>query len=153
MTRPYAFTAQRKGDWEAALAAWIAECEGKPHAYGEHDCLLFPSGAALAMTGEDPAAEVRGRYCTKAGAARALLADGEAKGHTGTLEAAIDARFEAVPTSFARRGDWALHEGAIGVVVGRFALFVGAAIDDAGELERACWVRVPRAAWEKAWSV
>ena len=143
----------RRGDWEQALAEFLASCEGRAHVYGEHDCLLFAAGAALAITGEDPAEAIRGTYRSQASSIRALQADGARLGHDGTLEGAIDARLPQVPVGFARRGDWALHEGSVGVVAGRYALFVGARIGDGDQPETACLVRVPRAAWEKAWSI
>lgn len=136
----------RRGDWEQAFAAYLAGCEGRPYAWGEHDCLLFAAGAAIAITGEDPAAHVRGRYRSKRGALRVL----RELGH-GSLEAAIDARYPETPIGFARRGDWALYETAVGVVVGRIALFVGG-IEDGGD-EQPRLIRVPRHEWQKAWSV
>jgi hypothetical protein len=57
----------RVGDWERSLAAFIARCEGREHAYGQHDCLMFAGGAAEAITGIDPAASFRGSYSTHAG--------------------------------------------------------------------------------------
>lgn len=137
----------RRSDWERALAAYIAECETRPYAWGEHDCALFAAGAVLAMTGDDPVPEFRGRYTTAAGSARALKRFG-----AGTLEATLDAKFEQRPIAFARRGDLAFHDGSVGVVMGPFALFVGGIVDEA-EHEQAGLIRVPRADWQKAWSV
>lgn len=141
----------RIGDWEQALAAYLSECERKPHVYGEHDCLLFSAGGELAMTGADPAAEIRGQYRSQAGAARLLRERGFA-----SLEAAVDAHKSEVPIGFARRGDWALHEGSVGIVAGRFALFVGELqpeSEGASEPPIARLIRVPRAEWQRAWSV
>lgn len=132
----------RRGDWEAALAHYLAQCEGKPYAYGSHDCALFAAGAVMAMTGTDIAAEFRGKYRSQAGSVRALRTIG-----AGTLEATIDAKLEPVAVGFAQRGDLVLHEGAVGVSAGRFAVFVGD-MDEAPKL-----IRVPRAAWQKAWRV
>jgi hypothetical protein len=132
----------RRGDWEQALASYLIECEGRPYAWGEHDCALFAAGAALAMTGVDPAAAFRGRYHSKRTAMAALRSIG-----AGTLKTTIDAIYAPIGIGFAQRGDWALHEGAVGVVAGAFALFVGD-VDDLPGL-----IRVPRAAWRKAWRV
>jgi len=148
---PAAFSAPRAGDWEAALGAFLAACEGRPYAWGEHDCALFAAGAVQAMTGADPAAAFRGRYRSKRGAAKALRELG-----AGTLEATIDGLFETITPAFAQRGDLVLHEGAVGVSAGRFALFVGDALQGAeggADVAVAGLVRVPRAAWEKAWRV
>lgn len=142
MARQGSFGKLRTGDWERALSAYLAECEGRPYAYGEHDCGLFAAGAVLAMTGSDPAEPFRGRYCSKWSAAEALRDHG-----AGTLEATLDGLFPEVPIGFARRGDLAWHEGSVGVVYGAVALFVGD-VDGAARL-----IKVPRAAWEKAWAV
>lgn len=132
----------RQGDWEQALGSYIADCETRGYAWGEHDCAMFAAGAVLVMTGTDPVPDFRGRYSTKQGAAKALCRYGN-----GTLEATLDARFDARSIGFARRGDLAFHDGSVGVVMGPFAMFTGE-IDGAPGL-----IRVPRAAWEKAWAV
>lgn len=141
------FAGTRTGDWERALAAYIAACEAKPYAWGEHDCAMFAAGAVLAMTGIDPVPEFRGRYRTAAGSVRALRRHG-----AGTLLQTMDAKFERVGIGFARRGDLAWLDGSVGVVAGPFALFVGAIVDDA-EQEQAGLIRAPRAAWQAAWRV
>lgn len=133
---------QRRGDWEAALSDWLIACAHRPYVFGEHDCGLFSAGAVLAMTGADPAEPFRGRYNSK-WSAEDLLAD---LGHD-SLESYLDSLFPQVPAGRAQRGDLAWHDGAVGVVAGSFALFVGQ-IDDAPGL-----VRVPRAMWAKAWAV
>lgn len=130
----------RRADWEPALAAYVSATERDPHAYGVHDCALDAADAVRAMTGIDYAAEFRGRYRSAAGAVRALRDRGR-----GSLEATLDAKFQPVAIGFARRGDLALHEGAIGIVMGPFALFL---VEGAAER-----VRVPRGLWEKAWAV
>ncbi len=134
-------TINRKGDWEAALAQYIAGCRDLPFRWGEHDCFLFVSGAVLAMTGFDPAVPYRGKYRSFSGSLR-LLRNGPA-----TLEALIDGLFPRIEPAFARRGDIAWCQGSVGVVLGPFAAFVGEAGGTAGLL------RVPRTDWEGAWSV
>jgi len=148
---PPAFGARRAGDWEAALSAFLSACEGLHYVWGEHDCALFAAGAVQAMTGADPAAAFRGRYRSKRTAAKALREIG-----AGTLETTIDGLFETIAPAFAQRGDLVLHEGAVGVSAGRFALFVGDALqrgEGDANVAVAGLVRVPRAAWEKAWRV
>lgn len=132
----------RIGDWEQALSAYLAECEGRAYGYGEHDCALFAAGAVAAITGVDPAATYRGRYCSRWSGDELLDAEGHA-----SLESLIASLFEEISAGFAQRGDLAWHEGSVGVVAGRFALFVGE-VDGAARL-----IRVPRAAWQKAWRV
>lgn len=132
----------RLPDWETRLNNYVVECGGRPFVWGEFDCAMFAAGAVIAMTGDDPLAEFRGRYSTGPGSIRALKRYG-----AGTLEATFDTKFAACPISFARRGDLAFHEGSLGVVMGPFALFVGAVGDVDG------LIRFPRASWERAWTV
>ncbi len=134
-------TFSRKGDWEAALAEYVAARRDWPFAWGEHDCFLFVAGAIAAMTGFDPAVPYRGRYRSMRGSLRVLR-----KG-PGTLENLVDGLFPRVEPAFARRGDVAWYQGGLGVVLGPFAAFVGEAGGVPG------LVRVDRADWEGAWSV
>lgn len=59
----------RHRDWQSRLQACIAARRNRPFAWGSQDCCLFPSDAVLAMTGHDPAADLRG-YTTLAQAVR-----------------------------------------------------------------------------------
>lgn len=56
----------RRHGWAGRLHRYLAEARHKPFEYGTHDCALFASGAAEAITGGDPAFEYRGRYTTLA---------------------------------------------------------------------------------------
>lgn len=133
---------KRLATWEPALVAYLEACEARPFAWGRHDCALFAAGAVLAMTGEDPAARYRGRYRSAAGSLRALRRFG-----AGSLEAELDTLFARKAPALAMRGDLALVDGSVGVVVGGHALFVG----EEGAAEGL--VRHPRAAWSAAWGV
>lgn len=53
-------THQRYRDWQSRLAAHLAEREHAPFSWGSNDCALFVCDAVAAMTGHDPAADVRG---------------------------------------------------------------------------------------------
>lgn len=132
----------RLPDWEERLNAYVASRYDEPYAYGHHDCGMFAAGAVEAMTGAHPFPEFIGRYSTAAGSVRALKRYG-----AGTKEATFDAKFPTCPIGFARRGDLAFHEGSVGVVMGPFALFVGE-MDGTDGL-----FRIPRAEWERAWTV
>ena len=107
----------RLTDWRARLEAYVSDCRGRPFEYGTHDCVLFAAGAVEALTGDDPAAEFRGRYRTRAGALRALRRAGYAD-----VAEAVAARFEEIPVSRALPGDIAVIEAdegpALGVVQG-----------------------------------
>ncbi len=52
-------------DWEAQLTAVLSNAEKMPFSYGLHDCGLFAADCVLAITGKDPAAEMRGTYGTE----------------------------------------------------------------------------------------
>lgn len=128
----------RLADWEARLSDYLTGVAGEAYSYGQHDCALFAAGAVLAMTGNDPAVEFRGRYSTAAGSLKALKKYG-----AGDLEATIASKFEAKPIGFAQRGDLVMHAGAVGVCIGADALLV---TDDG-------LTRVPRADWAGAFAV
>lgn len=128
--------------WESRLHAYLTAQAAASFTYGTCDCALFCAGAVEAVTGEDPATAFRGKYSTARGSHRALKRYG-----AGTLEATVDALFPVIAPAFAQRGDIVLHGEALGVCVGRHALFVGQ------EGEREGLVHVPRDQWTKAWKV
>jgi len=124
--------------WEDALANYIAIKRHAPFEYGVNDCCLFAAGAVLEITGEDPMPEFRGKYDSLKGSLKVIKEIG-----AGTLEATLDGKFPEVGIGYAQRGDLAFFDGSIGVVMGGFAYF---ASDDGLE-------KVPRAMWDKCWSV
>jgi hypothetical protein len=137
----------RLPDWEQRLADFIAENRDRPFAWGEWDCILFACAAAAAITGEDKAAEYRGRYTTERGA-RAILREIGA----GTLLRTVNANFTRKPPAFAQRGDLVWHAGCVGVCLGKAAAFLtepdAMAAARMGQL-----VMIPRAEWSRAWEV
>lgn len=157
---------KRVGDWELALYEYVVSVDGEPFEYGTRDCLMFAGGAVSAMTGEDPVADYRGTYSTDIGASKLLhkLAD-------GTVEGLLDLNLPTIPIGFARRGDLALSDGSVGIVMGGFAIFIGelepedVADPEEEEPERIrmpvepeepvvpALIRKPRELWEKAWAV
>lgn len=127
----------RASDWEPRLNAYLAEHRKDEFRYGVMDCSLFAAGAVEAMTGEDPAAEYRGKYKSLAGSVRALKRK--------SLAEVMDAKFEQVPPAFAMRGDVVMKDGSLGICIGREALFVGEEGGAAG--------LVRLSGWESAWRV
>lgn len=125
-------------DWPERLAAFIESRRETPFEYGTNDCCLFAADAVLALTGVDFAAEYRGKYSTKLGAARLLTKVG------GTLGIA-DEKLEPLPLALAGRGDIVLvptDEGdALAVCVGPSA---------AAPTERGLTF-VPRTVFKRAW--
>jgi len=124
--------------WEDALVNYIAIKRHEPFEYGVNDCCLFAAGAVIEITGEDPMPEFRGKYDSLKGSLTVIKEIG-----AGTLEATLNGKFPEVAIGHAQRGDLAFFDGSVGVVMGGFAYF---ASDDGLE-------RVPRAMWDKCWSV
>lgn len=58
--------------WRTALFDYVHASAPKPFRWGEHDCGLFAAGAVQAMTGEDFAADFRGRYTSLGSGLRQL---------------------------------------------------------------------------------
>lgn len=95
-------------DWPERLAAIVEERREREFSWGVHDCGMFAADVAQALTGEDPAAWLRGRYSSEAELEAIIVP-------MGGIEAAIEhtmAEFGApeCPPAYAQRGDWALVE-------------------------------------------
>lgn len=133
----------RYPDWEDRLGRLVEARRDMPFAWGKNDCALFAAAAVKAMTGVDFAKAFRGRYRTQRGAAAALRRYGQ-----GTLTRTLNACFgPSVKPAFLQRGDVTMHKGAVGIVMGENAVFVGA------EGERDGLVRINRAEWSKGWRI
>ena len=132
----------RLPDWEERLVAFMAEHRARPFEWGAWDCALYATACAAELTGTDKAADFRGAYSTREGAALALRELGK-----GTLIATLDSLYPPKPASKAVRGDLVGAFGAIGVCMGGYGLFVGEEGDAAGLL------KIERAEWERAWGV
>lgn len=111
--------------WEQALHAVTRRAMRRAYSWGEHDCALFAADCVAAVTGEDFAADFRGRYSTEEEAQAVLASLGCAS------VADLPGRFglpECLPTE-ARRGDVVLIPGAagefLGIVDGRTAVGPG----------------------------
>jgi hypothetical protein len=92
----------RVNNWQSALQATVSERMRSPFAWGRQDCCLFAADCVLAVTGRDPAQDLRGAYRSANGAA-AVLAE------LGGLEAIADARLgPRVPVGSAQVGDVAM---------------------------------------------
>lgn len=90
----------RHSGWEVAFVETVARHQAEAFAWGKSDCLTRIADLALAMTGVDPMADIRGNYdsaTTSAGVLKDLGFD--------DIEAALAAHFELVAPSMARRGD------------------------------------------------
>lgn len=107
----------RYHDWRTRLHAYLAQNAGRSFQPGVFDCSLFSADCLLAMTGEDPAADYRGKYTTVAQGLALLQADGYAD-----QEAFVDAHFIETSRFYARAGDLAVvdqrGQTGVGVVTG-----------------------------------
>jgi hypothetical protein len=141
---------ERLPDWEQRLSNFLTAHQHRPFEWGQWDCILFACAAVAEMTGHDAAAAYRGRYTDAQGAALALRELGK-----GTLLKTVDHEFEAKPVARAIRGDLIWHAGCVGICVGANAAFLtDPALDDiAGAPRLGSYVLLPRALWQKAWSV
>lgn len=105
----------RLPDWENKLNDYIASVRDRKFRYGRFDCVLFTMGAVKAITGDNKIGDLKWANRKEA---EAILAE-------KPLDERLAEKFEECPPAFARRGDVAFYEGACGVVVGRYAIFIG----------------------------
>ncbi len=96
----------RFSDWQTRLSNYLDTAKKTPFTWGVHDCALFACGCIEALTGEDPAQELRGTYTDEEGAIAALLSFTGGGGLIQAIEI-LTARygFEEVPALMAQRGD------------------------------------------------
>lgn len=101
--------------WEKRLVAVTEAHMNTPLVWGKSDCLLTTCDAIEAMTGIDPAADIRGKYKSKAGAYRLIKQRGY-----DSLEAVLAAHFpspnpdEPWPVAMAGRGDVGIYQNTVG---------------------------------------
>lgn len=122
-----------------------------PFQWGQHDCALFVADAVQTITGYDLAAECRGQYASREGAAALLnnLCDGDLERY---MEVVAEREcLEEVGIRFAQRGDIVLLNQPTGPTLGIVsldgmkALF---AVESAGYLDR-----TPVLECSRAWRV
>lgn len=89
----------RRDDWPERLQFAITEHQKGDFEWGQYDCATLFSDAVWAMTNVDPLEE-GGRWRSEFDALRALVR----VGHT-SIKSFLDAKFETVHPSEARRGD------------------------------------------------
>jgi len=110
----------RAEGWEERLAALIADAQTRTFVWGQHDCATFAFEVRATLTGDDSPCPWAGRYTTAAGSERWLKRSG-----LGSMEEAVTHRLgPPEPPLMAQRGDIVLHDGALGVCIGRDALFL-----------------------------
>lgn len=109
---------KRYRDWEPRLHAICTERKRAPFVWGTHDCATFVADCVLAMTGQDLAAECRGRYDSRESAAALLI-----ELCCGDLETYMEQRgLPEVGIRLARRGDIVLSRQSTGPALGIVSL-------------------------------
>lgn len=139
----------RFDNWEAALSAWLAQCEAQPFKWGSHDCCTFAARAVEVQTGHDFFKPFRGRYRSAAGAFRVLGQAGFA-----SIDAAITAALgDMTAPLLCQRGDvvWdGTRAGIMWMANGPMGLFVGGEQSD-GDTHEIGLVRRPLADLVGGW--
>lgn len=102
----------RYRDWQTRLLQVLRDYHARRFVWGQADCCLFAADCAMAVCGQDPAADYRGQYDSELGAKKALL-----RGH-GSLVKAFGACFAEVSTRLVQRGDIVLFSGPYGATAG-----------------------------------
>jgi hypothetical protein len=111
---------RRVRNWRPLLFAALDAHRGKAFAWGAHDCALLAADAVAAMTGEDLAADYRGKYASREEAMALLAAHGFAD-----QVALAAAHFEEIAPVRAGVGDLAaVPSQEIGAPAGELALGV-----------------------------
>lgn len=95
----------RLPDWDRRLARAVDRHAAIPGEWGTADCLLTCADVVDAVTGIDPAVDIRGRYKTEAGAVRLLRKRGYAD-----VGEALAALFPVEAVLMAQRGDLGVVE-------------------------------------------
>jgi hypothetical protein len=128
----------RLHDWQMRLSAFVCERYRTPFVWGLNDCCLFAADAVVAITGEDPAKDLRG-YST------ALQAYRIVKAHGGMAAMATALLGPQISPLMANVGDVVLVD-----MEGRDALGVcnGTSVIGPGPLGMAsCGMSLANAAW------
>lgn len=102
-----------KTDWRVRLSEWLKSQQRREVKAGSHDNFTFTAGCIGAVTGEDPARGLRGKYKSEAGAAKVF----ERMGYADHVEYLVQGR-RPVPRASARAGYLAVFwpERMVGIV-------------------------------------
>ncbi len=111
----------RYPDWPVRLNEYIIQAEKKEFELGTHDCCTFAAGAIEAMTGEDPMPEFRDQYDDWQSAEDAL----DAVGYDNLYKTLTKKFGAAILGQKGQKGDLAFYDGSCGIVLGRYAMFLG----------------------------
>lgn len=113
---------ERYQDWAPRLNKYLTDVQSDRFQMGVHDCCTFAAGAIEAMTGVDHMSEFREQYDSWESSDEALIAIGQ-----GDLYATLTKKFgQMKPAARGLKGDIAWSEGSLGLVLGVYAIFLGA---------------------------
>jgi len=136
-------------DWERRLGECLAAAAEKPFQWGSFDCALSACDCIQAITGIDPAAEIRGTYST-AEQVRKLFVE-----HGGTLESL--ATFFASRLEMPEVGPFYAHRGDVVLVNNETPDRALAIVDFSGRFARCAsengLARLAMKRWIRAWRV
>lgn len=107
---------RRHADWPERLAAIVEERRTAPFYWGGNDCAGFAADVTVTLTGEDPAAWIRGHYADEAMLEAILIERGGFE--VAVAQTMADFGAPECPPAFAMRGDWALVEAGNQTYVG-----------------------------------
>jgi len=114
----------RKNNWQSALHNFIDSRRKEPHKWGYNDCALFVADAVQEITGNDYAADFRGKYRSAKGSVKAL----RDRGYTD-VSGVPDSLFNSVPADKAMKGDVVSitrdKHVSLGICLGHIAAFTG----------------------------
>lgn len=111
----------RYPDWPVRLNEYIIAAEKREFELGVHDCCTFAAGAIEAITGEDPMPEFRNQYDDWQSAEDVL----DEIGYDNLYKTLTKKFGSAVLGVKGQKGDLAFYEGSCGIVLGRYAMFLG----------------------------
>ena len=101
----------RRRDWVSRLLETVESAQGRPFAWGQHDCCLFAARCIDAMTDSKWAIDLELWYWDEATALAYIESE-------GSIRASVSRRFgDPVPPLLARRGDIVLVDSPIGEAV------------------------------------
>lgn len=99
----------RHSDWEKRFVAVTERHLNTPCVWGKSDCLLTVADAVEAITGTDPAADIRGKYRSMPGAYKLIKARG-----FSDVASVLAGQFEEIAPALAQRGDIGVYEKTAG---------------------------------------
>jgi hypothetical protein len=140
----------RLDDWEARLDRVLVEGWDRPFEWGRWDCCLFVADAILSTTGEDLAADLRGKY-SSLDEARWLL---RARFGSASIERSVARLFSRAglpgcAPGLARRGDPVVVRHERSFQIGVIALDGSVVVNS----ETKGLVHIPRSLVTRAWHI